>query len=94
VQTKDEDHRVGRPERVLVVRPVATSGDASYALSNALSDASLAELVRVKSERHRIEEMFQEAKGQVGLARRLSKDYEKLTITSEAMITIIHMMVR
>lgn len=68
VQTKDEDHRAGRPERVLVVRPIATGGDASYALSNARGDVSLAELVRVKSERHRIEEMFQEGKGEVGLA--------------------------
>jgi SRSO17 transposase len=68
VQTKDEDHRVGRPERALVMRPITTSGDASYALSNALSDVSLAELVRVKSERHRIEELFQEGKGEVGLA--------------------------
>jgi SRSO17 transposase len=55
-------------ERVLVMRPIATSGDASYALSNALGDVSLAELVRVKSERHRIEELFQEGKGEVGLA--------------------------
>jgi SRSO17 transposase len=67
VQTKDEDGRVGRPERVLVCRPISTSGDATYALSNALSEVPLAELVRVKSERHRIEEVFEEGKGEVGL---------------------------
>jgi len=68
VQTKDEEGHVGRAERLLVMRPVEQSGDRWYALSNAPADVPLAELVRVKSERHRIEEVFQEAKGEVGLA--------------------------
>jgi SRSO17 transposase len=68
VQTKDEDGRVGRAERLLVVRPVDWAGDVTYALSNALSGVSLAELVRVKGERPRIEQALREAKGEVGLS--------------------------
>jgi SRSO17 transposase len=68
VQTKDENGRVGRPERVLITRAVSTSSDVNYALSNALSGVTVVELVRVKSERHRVEELFEEGKGEVGLA--------------------------
>jgi SRSO17 transposase len=68
VQTKDEEGRVGRPERLLVVRPVDRAGDVTYALSNALSEVPLAELVRVKGERPRMERSLQEAKGEVGLS--------------------------
>jgi SRSO17 transposase len=67
VQTKDEDSRVGRAERVLVVRPVDREGDTSYALSNAAAEVPLTELVRAKSERYRTEQVFQEGKGEVGL---------------------------
>ena len=69
VQTKDEAGRVGRAERLLVVRPVNQTGDVTYALSNALSGASLLELVRVKGQRPRVEQAFQEAKGEVGLSQ-------------------------
>src|SRR5207244_12251708 len=69
VQTKDEDGHVGRAERLLVIRPVEQAGDTWYALSNASAETPLAELVRVKSERHRIEEMLQEGKGEVGLGQ-------------------------
>jgi SRSO17 transposase len=68
VQTKDEDGRAGRPERIVVVRPVDHGGDITYALSNALSGVSLAELVRVKGERPRIEQALQMGKGEVGLS--------------------------
>jgi SRSO17 transposase len=68
VQTKDEDGRVGRAERLLVVRPVNQAGDVTYALSNALSEVSLRELVRVKGQRPRVEQTIQEAKGEVGLS--------------------------
>jgi SRSO17 transposase len=67
VQTKDAEGRVGRPERVVVVRPVARAGDVTYGLSNALSGVALAELVRVKGERPRIEQALQMGKGEVGL---------------------------
>jgi SRSO17 transposase len=68
VQTKDEDGRVGRVERVLVVRPVERADEVSYALSNALSGASLAELVGVKGQRPRVEQALAEGKGEVGLS--------------------------
>jgi SRSO17 transposase len=68
VQTKDENGRAGRPERLLVVRPVDQAGDVTYALSNALSDAPLTELVRVKGQRPRIEQTFHDGKGEVGLS--------------------------
>jgi SRSO17 transposase len=67
VQTKDEDGRAGRAERLLVVRPVDQAGDVTYALSNALSDTPLAELVRVKGQRPRVEQTFHDGKGEVGL---------------------------
>jgi SRSO17 transposase len=67
VQTKDEDGRVGRVERLLVVRPVNQAGDVTYALSNALTGV-LAELVRVKGQRPRVEQALQEGKGEVGLS--------------------------
>ncbi len=69
VQTKDADGCVGRPERVVIVRPVDRAGDVTYALSNALSGVALAELVRVKCERPRIEQALQMGKGEVGLAQ-------------------------
>jgi SRSO17 transposase len=68
VQTKDEAGRVGRPERLVVVRPVDHADDVSYALSNALADVSLSELVHVKAERPRIETTLQMGKGEVGLS--------------------------
>jgi SRSO17 transposase len=67
VQTKDEDGRMGRAERVLVVRPVDREGDTTYALSNAAADVPMTELVRAKGERYRTEQVFQEGKGEVGL---------------------------
>jgi len=69
VQTKDENGLVGRAERLVVVRPVDRAGDVSYALSNALSDAPLADLVAVKGTRGRIEEALQLGKGEVGLGQ-------------------------
>jgi SRSO17 transposase len=68
VQTKDEDGRVGRGERLLVVRPVDQAADVTYALSNAWSGVSLRELVGVKGQRPRVEQAIQEGKGEVGLS--------------------------
>jgi SRSO17 transposase len=67
VQTKDEDGRVGRAERLLVTRPVDSADEHRYALTNARVGVGLAELVRVRHARHRIEELFQRGKGEVGL---------------------------
>jgi SRSO17 transposase len=65
VQTKEEGH-VGALERLLVTRTLDAQSVQSYALSNA-TQMPLRIVVRVGSERHRIEEVFQEAKGEVGL---------------------------
>jgi SRSO17 transposase len=67
VQTKDEDGCVGRRERLLVVRPVDHAGDTSYAVTNDLGPTGLAALVRVKQQRHAVEQLFQGGKGEVGL---------------------------
>lgn len=66
VQTK-ADNRLGPEERLVVVRTREAEPQISYALSNASAETPLAELVRVKSERHRIEEMFEAGNGAVGL---------------------------
>jgi SRSO17 transposase len=67
VQTKDEDGCVGRRERLLVVRPVDHAGDTTYAVTNDLGPTGLAALVRLKQQRHAVEQLFQEGKGEVGL---------------------------
>ena len=60
--------RIGPEERLLVIRTVGPQPEWTYCLSNAPPDEPLAELVRVRSCRHRIEEVFPQAKGEVGLA--------------------------
>jgi SRSO17 transposase len=60
--------RIGPEERLLVIRTVGPEPEWTYGLSDARSDEPLAELVRARSCRHRIEEVFQQAKGEVGLA--------------------------
>jgi SRSO17 transposase len=67
VQTKDEDGRAGRAERLLVLRPVDSADEHSYALTDARTGVALAELVRARHARHRVEEAFQLGKGEVGL---------------------------
>ena len=66
VQTKQED-RVGPQERVLIQRTVGEHPETSYHLSNAGKGVSLEELVRGRSERHRVEEVFREGNEEVGL---------------------------
>lgn len=66
VQTKDDDGCVGPVERLLVTRTLDAKPDQAYALSNAKHEP-LPKVVRVGSERHRIEELLQEGKGEVGL---------------------------
>jgi SRSO17 transposase len=60
--------RIGPEERLLVLRTVGPESKTTYALSNAPARVGLAELVRVHAQRHRVERVLQEAKGEVGLA--------------------------
>src|SRR3954449_5445620 len=68
VRTK-EDRRVGPEERLVVTRTVEAKPQTHYSLSDAGPDVPLAELVRVRFTRHRIEEVFGAAKGEVGLGQ-------------------------
>lgn len=60
--------RVGPEERLLVLREVGPESKITYALSNAPPEVPPGELARVRSERHRVERVLQEGKGEVGLA--------------------------
>jgi SRSO17 transposase len=66
VQTKDEDG-VGPVETLVVTRTLDKDKRTTYRLSNAPAPTELWTLVHVGSRRHDIEEVFQEAKGEVGL---------------------------
>jgi SRSO17 transposase len=65
VRTK-EDRRIGPQERLVVMRAVGESR-IDYALTNAGPEVPLAEVVRAQRQRHRIEEVFETGKGEVGL---------------------------
>jgi SRSO17 transposase len=67
VQTKD-GRRNGPEERLVVLRPVTTPDKIDYALCNAGFEVPLVEVVRAHAERHRVEELLQAGKGEVGLA--------------------------
>jgi SRSO17 transposase len=68
VQARDENRRVGAQERLLVVRRMVEGRpEVCYSLSNATDQVSLAELVQAHAQRHRIEQMLQEGKGESGL---------------------------
>jgi SRSO17 transposase len=67
VQTKDEDGCAGPAETLIVTRTLDQEKRTTYHLSNART-ARLWKLVSVGSRRHEIEEVLQEAKGEVGLA--------------------------
>ena len=62
VRTKEE-RRVGPEERLVVMRTVEAKPRIDYSLSNAGPEVPLAELVRVRFTRHRIEEVFGAAQG-------------------------------
>ena len=68
VRTKEE-RRVGPEERLVVTRTVEATPRTDYSLSNAGPEVPLSELVRVRFTRHRIEEVFGAAKGEVGLGQ-------------------------
>jgi SRSO17 transposase len=67
LQVKDEDGRVGARERLVVFRSPDKS-QTWYTLSNA-RDAGRAELAGVHGQRHGIEELLGEGKGNVGLGQ-------------------------
>jgi SRSO17 transposase len=64
-----EERRVGPEERLVVTRTVEAAPRTDYALSNAGPEVPLSELVRARFTRHRIEEVFGAAKGEVGLGQ-------------------------
>jgi len=67
VQAKDEDGCLGARERLVVIRSVAPQPQTWYVLSNAAKDSPLAALLGAHGDRHRIEDLFREGKGEVGL---------------------------
>src|SRR5262245_35139523 len=66
VQTKDEDGRVGPRERLVALRTCEKKPKTTYALSNA-RQARRGEVARAQGARHRVEELLQAGKGEVGL---------------------------
>jgi SRSO17 transposase len=66
VQTKQQS-RVGPTERLVVIRTLDKDRLVHYGLSNAPGEVPLAELLRVHGERHWIEQMLEEGKGEAGL---------------------------
>jgi SRSO17 transposase len=69
VQTKDEDGCVGPAEILLVTRTLDQEKRTAYHVSNADRTEKTWKLVYVGSERHRVEEMLQAGKGEVGLGQ-------------------------
>jgi SRSO17 transposase len=67
VQTKDEDGRVGRRERLVVIRTVNEEPQCWYTLSNARAEVSLVQIAEAHGRRHGAEELFGAGKGEVGL---------------------------
>ncbi len=68
VQTYAEHNRVGAKERLLVVRSIVEGQPKiDYSLSNAGAEVTLDELVMGHGQRHWIEQMLEEGKGEVGL---------------------------
>lgn len=67
VQTKDEDGCVGPAETLLVTRTLDQEKRTAYHVSNADRTEATWKLVYVGSERHRVEEMLQAGKSEVGL---------------------------
>lgn len=63
-----QDRRVGPRERLVVTRTVEKNPMTSFLLTNAAADVPLAEILKAKAARHAIESLFEEAKGETGLA--------------------------
>ena len=60
--------RLGPEERLVVMRTVEAEPRTHYALSDAAADVPLEELVRARFARHTIEQVFEAAKQETGLA--------------------------
>jgi SRSO17 transposase len=67
VQTKDEGGRVGPQERLAVLRTLEDKPQVWYTLSNA-READRGVLARVHGDRHRVEELLEQGKQEVGLS--------------------------
>jgi SRSO17 transposase len=67
VQTRT-DGRVGAVATLLVTRSVGPTTEFSFALTNAGPQVPLEQLLSVKAQRHHIEELFEQAKGEAGLS--------------------------
>jgi len=59
--------RIGPEERLLVMRTTGTKPDWTYSLGAAEPGVALPELVAARAGRHRIEEVIEQGKGEVGL---------------------------
>jgi SRSO17 transposase len=68
VQARDEDGCVGARERLVVLKSCEAKPRVWYTLSNA-RQAKRAELARVHGSRHRVEELLEEGKQEVGLGQ-------------------------
>lgn len=68
VQAKDEQ-KIGPVETFLVIRTLGSDPEYWFYLSNADASVALTELVRVAKSRHLVEECFERAKGEAGLAQ-------------------------
>jgi SRSO17 transposase len=67
VHTKADNRVCTDEERLLVIRTPGATPELSFAVCAADRRVPVAELARVKLQRHRIEEVFAQAKGEVGL---------------------------
>jgi hypothetical protein len=67
VQTRDEYRHIGPVERLVVVRSTEAEAQTWYTLSNAAAEVPLAAVVYAHGERHRVEELFAQGNGEVGL---------------------------
>jgi SRSO17 transposase len=56
-------------ERLVVIRSTGDQAKTWYALTNAAAEVPLAEVVYAHGERQRIEEAFEQGKGEVGLGQ-------------------------
>jgi len=67
--------RIGPEERMLVIRALGVVPEVTYSMCHAAAGVPLTEVVAVRSKRHRVERVFQEAKGEVGLAHYEVRSY-------------------
>lgn len=67
VQARDDGGHAGPRERLVVIRSCEAQPRTWSVLSNAKATVPLREIVRAQGSRHRIEELFAEGNGEVGL---------------------------